>query len=161
MKRVLALLLAAALVLGMAATALAADRHGHHGRHGRHDRHGHHDRMGHYDRGRYDHDRGGHEKFFGWHDHHRTFGRHHMERIRDRAIERRHPGLHAYRWHGYGDRHEGFWHNGRWIVDAILFFNDDDEVVGFGYMDGGVFIYVREGGGYEEQDPFFFLRWFR
>ncbi len=161
MKRILALVLALALVLGVAATALAADRGGHYDRRG--DRHDGRDRVSHGDRGSYDRDRDGHDRSmpFKWRDNHRMFGKHHMERIHDREFAHRYPGLHAFRWHGYGERREGFWHNGREIRDAILFFDDRDEVVGFGYMDGGVFIYVREDGYSEERDPFFLLRWFR
>jgi hypothetical protein len=158
MKGVLALLLALAMAASVTATALAkGDDKGHYGK----DRHGHHDR---YDQG--DRDRGhndGHDKHFRpfkWRDHHRSFDKHHMERIHDRNIERHHPGLHAYKWRGYGDGREGFWHNGHHVRDAILFFNDEDEVVSFGYMRDGVFIYVREDEGFEERDPFFFLQWF-
>ncbi|HWQ62221.1 MAG TPA: hypothetical protein VN521_07910 [Negativicutes bacterium] len=153
MKRVLALFLALAITLSISATALAKwDDKGHHGR----DRQGHHDRV---DRG--DQDRhGGHDIPFKWRDHHRTFDKHHMERIHDSNIERHHPGLHAYRWRGYGENRDWFWHNGHEVHDAIFFFDDNEEVVSFGYMRDGVFIFVREGGDFEERDPFFFLRWF-
>lgn len=164
MRRVLALFLALAVALSISATALAAkgdDRD----RHDRdRDRQGHNDRVDRDDRGGpQDRDRGGHDKKvmpFKWRDHHRTFDRHHMERIDDREIERHHPGLHAFRWRGYGDRREGFWHNGHEVRDAIMFFDDNDEVVSFGYMRDGMFIYVREGDEFEERDPFFFMRLF-
>lgn len=160
MRRVLALFLAAAVAVSVSAPALAAKGDGWGHRDG--DRKGQHDRVDRDDRddrGGQHGKHGGHERPFKWRDHQRTFNKHHMERIYDSDIERRHPGLHAYRWRGYGERRDWFWHNGHEVRDAILFFNDDDEVVSFGYMRGGVFIFVNEDGD-EERDPIFFLRWF-
>ncbi len=156
MRRMLALFLALAMALSISATALAkGDDKGH----GDRDKRGQHDRVDRDDRGGHHDKRGGHDIPFKWRDHHRTFDKHNMERIHDIEIERHHPGLHAYRWRGYGSQRDWFWHNGHEVHDAILFFNDDDEVVSFGYMRGGVFIFVNEDGD-EERDPIFFLRWF-
>jgi len=100
---------------------------------------------------------------FGWHDHYRTFeGRHHLERIYDREMGRRFPGLQAYRWYGDGQYHRGFWHHGHFIKDAILFFDRDGELVSFGYMTDGVFVYARyDDEVYRNHDSFFVSWWNR
>lgn len=159
MKRILSFIVAILVLGSISATALAKDRPD--GRNWQ-DRPGHHDRVyrdgpgWHYR----DHQWRDNRMPFRWRDHYREFDRQRMERIYDRDIERHHPGLRPYRWYGHGGYHDWFWHNGRRINDAVLFFNDNDELVSFGYMHGGVFVYVREDNEFEERDPFFFLRWF-
>ena len=91
---------------------------------------------------------------FVWHEHYDTMrGNHHLERVYDREMDYRFPGLHAYRWLG----HEGFWHHGNYVKDAVFFFDKNNEMVSVGYMANGVFIHVRENHeSYENQDSFFF-----
>lgn len=97
---------------------------------------------------------------FGWHDHHRTLaGRHHMERVYDRDFDHRFPGLHAYRWSGHSSHHQGFWHHGHYINDAVLFFDRDGGLVSFGYMANGAFIYVRDDNEVYRNHDSFFLSW--
>lgn len=96
---------------------------------------------------------------FGWHDSYESMREHHrLERIHDREWEHRFPGLHAYRWNG----HEGFWHHGHYVTDAVLFFDDNNELVSVGYMADGVFIHFREDHEtYENHDSFFISWWHR
>jgi len=94
---------------------------------------------------------------FKWHErfdaveNHRQF-----EPIRDREWERRFPGLHAYRWHG-----PGFWHHGHYVDDAVVFFDDNNELVSIGYMADGVFIHFREDHDVFESHDSFFVSWWR
>lgn len=68
-----------------------------------------------------------------------------MEFIRDHDWNRRFPGLHSYRWHDQHGYHHGyFWYRGMRIHDAVLFFNDWDELVGIGFMHNGVFVFIRD-----------------
>lgn len=96
---------------------------------------------------------------FGWHDRYESIRVHHrMERIHDREWRHRFPGLHAYRWHG----NEGFWNHGRYVTDAVLFFDDNNQLVSVGYMSDGVFIQIREDHEtYENHDSFYFSWWHR
>jgi hypothetical protein len=94
---------------------------------------------------------------FVWHEHYDSMREnHHLERVYDREMDHRFPGLRAYRWSG----HEGFWHHGNYVKDAVFFFDKNDEMVSVGYMANGVFIHFRENHeSYENQDSFFFA-WF-
>lgn len=100
---------------------------------------------------------------FAWHDRYRQFHwRHHLERVHDREMLHHFPGLHAYRWHGDNGYHHGFWHDGHYVRNAILFFDEDDELVSFGYMANGVFVYVRDDNEvYRNHDRFFISWWHR
>jgi hypothetical protein len=90
---------------------------------------------------------------FAWHDRFVTVREHHrLVRVHDHEWNRRFPGLHAYKWSG-----PGFWHEGRYVTDAVLFFDSNDELVSIGYMADGVFIHFREDHRtYENHDSFFF-----
>lgn len=102
-----------------------------------------------------------HSMPFRWHDHRYAFHRpnYRLERIYDHRWEHRFPGLHPYRWYGHD---HGFWHDGRYIQDAILFFDRDEEVVAFGYFRDGTFLMVRQDEAeYESDDAFFFSWWSR
>jgi hypothetical protein len=94
---------------------------------------------------------------FAWHEHLNSMREHHhLERVYDREWNDRFPGLHAYRWYG----HEGFWHHGHYVKDAVFFYDENDELVSVGYMADGVFIHFREDHeSYENHDSFFFS-WF-
>lgn len=98
---------------------------------------------------------------FRWHDHRGAFQheRHRLERINDREWERRFPDLHAYHWYGHNRHNGGFWHEGNYIRDAILFFDNDEEVVAFGYVHDGRFIMVRQDHEIYENHESFYLRW--
>lgn len=90
-----------------------------------------------------------HDRFYSMRDHHR------LERIQHDEWRHRFPGLQAYRSHG----HHGFWHHGRYVKDAIFFFNRDHELVSIGYMHNGLFIHFRSDDDYSEDDDSFFLAW--
>ena len=92
-----------------------------------------------------------------WGEDRRSFEGHHMEAIHDKNIERHYPGLHGYRWRGQGDSHSGFWHNGHYVNDGIAFFNDDDQMAGFGYMAEGTFVFVDENGYHVDRDALMIL----
>jgi hypothetical protein len=67
--------------------------------------------------------------------------------------------LRAYKWRDYGP---GFWYHGERVKDAVLFFNDADELVSCGFMHNGLFIFIREDDqGYESDDDFFLGWWSR
>ena len=80
-----------------------------------------------------------------------------MARVHDRHLDGRYPGLHAYKWRGEGDRHRGFWHNGRYVNDGFMFFDRDDRMAGFGYLADGAFVFVDEDGHHENRDDLIFL----
>ncbi|WP_156478558.1 hypothetical protein [Anaerosporomusa subterranea] len=96
---------------------------------------------------------------FTWYEHRDRFYRpgHTIERIHDNRWSNRFPGLYAYRWqdiHG-----NGFWYQGRYVRDAVMFYNDSDELVSVGFMHNGAFLFIRDDdGGYENRDSFF-LSW--
>jgi len=93
---------------------------------------------------------------FGWYDHYDSIiDRHYLKRIYDWEWEHRFPGTHAYRWCGEG----GFWYHGRYINDAVLFFDDDNRLISIGYMFDDVFIHIREDHDVYENHDSFFLRW--
>jgi len=149
-KPMLAMTLSALLLLSVSASADARhrDRDDDRRDHRQHDR---------YEK-RNQHDNGVKRGLpFTWHSAgyaHRTD--HHMEEIHDYEWHHRFPGQRAYRWAG----HEGFWHHGRYITDAVLFYDHNDRLTSFGYMHDGVFIRVSQGNdGHEDRDSFFFA-WF-
>lgn len=143
MKRLVSLALIPVMLCGLVSFAFADNRHY------RDDRRGHEQRQERqYDR----HDNDGPPR---WGEHRRPFDGRHMRAIHDRQLEHRYPGLRGYRWHGDGDR--GFWHNGRYVHDGIVFFDRDDRMAGFGYMANGVFIFVNEGGYHEDHGDLLFL----
>ena len=89
---------------------------------------------------------------FKWHEH-RDYhaANYRMERIHGREWEERFPGLHPYSWHG-----EDFWHQGHHVRDAVLLYNDSDELVSVGFWHEGTFIFIRDDHrSYENHDPFF------
>ncbi|AIF52816.1 hypothetical protein [Pelosinus sp. UFO1] len=146
MKRIVMLILTISVLMMMSVTASAAH--------------------GHKDRG--NHDNGWHRTHhndveaerglpFAWHERYDSMrGNYHLERVYDRDMDDRFPGLRAYRWSG----HEGFWHHGHYVKDAVFFFNTNDEIVSVGYMADGVFISFRENHeSYENHDSFYFS-WF-
>jgi len=68
-----------------------------------------------------------------------------MEPYRDRDWEQRFPGLHSYRWHDSHRYDQGFfWYRGVRINDAVLFYDDWDELVGVGFMYDGAFVFIRD-----------------
>lgn len=81
---------------------------------------------------------------FRWHEHHDQYVWEHyrMERIHDRELSSRFPGLIMYSWHAHHDR--GFWYHGQYIKDAILFYNVLDELVSVGFKDREAFILTRD-----------------
>ena len=81
----------------------------------------------------------------------------HMERIHAREWNDRFPGLHIYTW--MDRRGEGFWYRNHRIVDAILFYNDSEELVSIGFIHDGIFIMIRDDDEYYENHDSFFLSW--
>lgn len=93
---------------------------------------------------------------FAWHEHYKSMSKHyHLERIEDREWAHRFPGLHAYRWSG----HNGFWHQGHYVKDAVLFFDEHNELVSVGYIADGVFIQFRDDHESYENHDSFFISW--
>lgn len=83
-----------------------------------------------------------------------------VERVFDREWNNRFPGLQAYRWHD--NRGQGFWYQGHRIDDAVMFYNDDDELVSIGFMHNGLFLFIRDDdNGFENHDSFFISWWSR
>jgi hypothetical protein len=96
---------------------------------------------------------------FAWHEHRTKVFRpgHRVERIYDHGWSARFPGLVAYKWH---DSREGFWYQGRRINDAVMFYNDSDELVSVGFMHNGAFVFIRDDdSGFENRDSFFISWW--
>ena len=107
----------------------------------------------------YSHDR---DMPFQWNERrdHVSARDHRLERITDRDFNHRFHGLTAYRWQNH--HHKGFWYNGHYIKDAVLFFNRSDELVCIGYMHDGVFIVIHaDHSRHDHRDPFFALWWNR
>jgi hypothetical protein len=95
---------------------------------------------------------------FSWHERYDSMReRHRLERINDWRLEHRFPGLHAYRWSG----REGFWHDGHYVRDAVMFYDADDRLVSVGYMKNGVFIHFRDDHRIFENRDSSFLSIFR
>ncbi len=133
MKRRVCLLLILVMLFSLASIALAASRDQHRGPEGRD------------------------QAPLRWGADRSTFHGHNLEAIHDRSIERHYPGLHGYRWRGEGDSHQGFYHNGRYVNDGIAFFNDDDQLAGFGYMGDGGFVFMDEDGYRVDRDVLLIL----
>ncbi|MDR3565474.1 MAG: hypothetical protein P4N59_29120 [Negativicutes bacterium] len=94
---------------------------------------------------------------FNWHERYDSLrGHHRLERVEGREWENRFPGLRAYRWNG-----QSFWHHGHPVSDAVLFFDENDELVSIGYMSDGVFIYFRDDHEAFENHDSFFVSWWR
>lgn len=94
---------------------------------------------------------------FDWHEHYNSMReRHHFEQIEDREWGHRFPGLHAYRWFS----HEGFWHHGHYVKDAVFFYDESGELVSIGYMVHGVFIHFRDDHESYENHDSFYISWF-
>ncbi len=91
---------------------------------------------------------------FGWHDSHEHY---YGDRIDHDEWAGRFPGLRPYQWRG-----EGFWYHNKHVTDAVLFYNDSDELVSVGFMHDGLFILIRDDGdSYENNDSFFLAWWSR
>jgi hypothetical protein len=67
-----------------------------------------------------------------------------MEAIDDQDWYDRFPGLHPYRWHDNGYYPQGFWYHGHQIYDAVVFFDDSDQLACVGFMYEGSFMTVRD-----------------
>jgi hypothetical protein len=95
-----------------------------------------------------------HNMPFKWHERRDMHGNFRMERIYDERMDERFPGLRAYKWHAEHDR--GFYYQGRYIRDSVMFYNDSDELVSVGFMRNGNFVVLRDDDrGYESRDDFF------
>ena len=97
---------------------------------------------------------------FSWHekrDH--MSGDHRLDKIHDKEFRQRFHGLTAYRWHD--GRHRGFWHNGHYITQAVLFFDRHGQLIQFGYMHDNVFIVFRADNSRHEHHDRFFADWHR
>lgn len=76
-----------------------------------------------------------------------------MERITDREWEERFPGLHSFRWHDSDRNSQVFWYHGHRVTDAVLFYDDADELVSVGFEFNGAFIFIRDDhDSYENRD---------
>ncbi|MBP2627306.1 MAG: hypothetical protein H6Q68_2017 [Firmicutes bacterium] len=98
---------------------------------------------------------------FNWHQ---KFDRYssdyQMEPIHVREWNDRFPGLHPFRW--MDRRGEGFWYRNQRILDAIMFYNDSEELVSIGFIHDGLFIMLRDDDQcYENHDSFFLSWWNR
>lgn len=96
---------------------------------------------------------------FTWHQHRDRFYRpgHVIERIYDYGWTSRFPGLYPYRWHARNGA--GFWYQGRHITDAVMFYDNSDQLVSIGFMHNGTFLFIRDDDhGFENRDSFF-LAW--
>lgn len=96
---------------------------------------------------------------FRWHDRIGHYSsNYHVEQIHDRGWHGRFPGLRLFRW---ADRNgEGFWYRDHQIREAVMFYNDSEELVSIGFFHNGVFVMLRDDDqGYETHDSFFLLRW--
>lgn len=91
---------------------------------------------------------------FRWHGHHDRYA---GERIYDRGWVARFPGLRAFWWRG-----ESFWYHGQRVRNAVLFYNNSDELVGVGFMRNGVFTFIRDDHeSFGNHDSFFVSWWTR
>lgn len=105
------------------------------------------------------HQQSEHNMPFQWHERRDHLSSdHHLERIREKEFKHRFPGLHAYQWHH--KYKEGFWYKGHFINDAVLFYNDSDELIQIGYMHDGIFIVIMaDHSSHEHRDSFFQTWW--
>ena len=86
---------------------------------------------------------------FRWHESRHSlrqrFSNIELERIYDRDWNDRFPGLHSYRWHDSDDYNDGYyWYRGERIRNAVLFFDDWDELVGIGFTYDDNFVFIRD-----------------
>ena len=86
---------------------------------------------------------------FRWHESRRSlrerFSYFELERVYDRDWNDRFPGLHSYRWHDRDDYSDGYyWYRGERIRNAVLFFDDWDELVGIGFTYNDNFVFIRD-----------------
>ncbi len=141
MKKMLLMLLAV-MIMAMGSTASAKDRH--------------HDWSdSKFNNGRWHQSQSAYQKLpFKWHERRDRFSHsnYRMERIYDRRMSDRFPGLRAYKWHD----ERGFWYNGKRVRNAVMFYNNSDELVSVGFMRNGTFICMRDDErSYESNDDFF------
>jgi hypothetical protein len=96
---------------------------------------------------------------FNWHERAGSHSsHHHFAQIHDRQWHDRFPGLRIFRWIDRSG--SGFWYNDHHIVDAMMFYNESDELVSIGFYHNNIFIMLRDdGNGYENHDSFFSLWW--
>ena len=155
-KRILILMITLSFFMTIAVTASAhhhdngdngGDQPAHH--HYSHDYDNdwrHHDQQGDYDSDQW--------LPFRWHDQRESIREHHhLQPVYGHGWQDRFPDEHAYNWHS----DKGFWHNGQYVTDAVLFFDDDGTLVSIGYRANGVFIHFRENhDDGESHDAFFF-----
>ena len=65
--------------------------------------------------------------------------------VYDRQWSSRLPGLHADRWHDGGQAAaDAFWYRGKRIHDAMLFYDDRDELSGVGLLWNDAFVFIRD-----------------
>lgn len=142
MKKILVMLLAV-FIMAMGSTASAKDRH--------------HDwSKSHFNNGRWHQSQSEHSQKlpFKWHERRDriSYSNHRMERIYDHRLSERFPGLYAYKWQD----ERGFWYNGKRVKNAVLFYDDSDELVSVGFMRNGSFVFIRDDErSYETKDDFF------
>ncbi|SMD07956.1 hypothetical protein [Sporomusa malonica] len=140
----LVLLVLAIFVMAMSSTASAKERH--------------HDWSGSkFNNGRWQQSHAVSERHmpFKWHERRDrdTVSRYRLERIHDYRMSERFPGLHAYKWRDHNGRN--FYYNGKRVKDAVLFYDDSDELVSVGFMRAGKFIVIRDDDrSYETHDDF-------
>ena len=68
-----------------------------------------------------------------------------MERIDSNSWNNRFPGLRSYRWHDRNrDNQNSFWYRGVRVRDAVLFYDDSDELVGTGFTYNNEFVFIRD-----------------
>lgn len=98
---------------------------------------------------------------FRWYEKRSRFAGHgyRMVPIHDYAWNNRFPGLRAYRWYDRADR--GFWYRGHRITNAVMFYDNSDELVSVGFMHNGAFIFLRDDDNAFENRDSFFMAWWR
>lgn len=140
MKKMLLMLLAV-MIMAMGSTASAKDRH--------------HDWSdSKFNNGRWHQSQSYQKLPFKWHERRDRFSHsnYKMERIYDRRMSDRFPGLRAYKWHD----ERGFWYNGKRVKNAVMFYDNSDELVSVGFMRNGTFVCIRDDErSYESKDDFF------
>jgi len=95
---------------------------------------------------------------FKWHQKFDHYSPHyHMEPIYGHEWNDRFPGLHLFRWQDR--RGEGFWYRNQRIVDAMMFYDDSDELVSIGFVHDGIFVMLRDDEECYENNESFFLSW--
>lgn len=88
---------------------------------------------------------------FKWHERLDYYSAsYHMKPIHERKHEWRKnfPGLQPYSFHG------SFWYHGNRITNAVMFYNDSNELVSIGFLNNGAFTLIRDDRrSFETQDP--------